>query len=282
MNSMSEILQKKFAQNTQNKPEVKETYESESKEPKFSSYCEICKEPTEKQVWCDMFKYWSAVHVLCKCEKEAISKQRFKSLMSASLLGDRYQNATFESSKNGVNKAFDEAFSRCKKYCEIHGQVYKNGEGIYLYGSPGTGKTHITACMANELMKNGIPVLFTSLFEISKTIKSTFNRNSEQNEQDLINKFSSINFLFFDDLGTEIFTKNQSDSWLNGLLFDLINRRYNAKKPTIFSSNYSLNDLINLRGVMDKTIDRILEMTSGAMMRITGDSWRMKKKEVNF
>ena len=43
--------------------------------------------------------------------------------------------------------------------------------------------------------------------------------------------------------------------WLQTLLFDLINRRYNAKKPTIFSSNYSLNELVNLRGIAERTIE---------------------------
>jgi DNA replication protein DnaC len=60
------------------------------------------------------------------------------------------------------------------------------------------------------------------------------------------------------------------------LLFNLMNKRYNAKNPTIFSSNYSLNELINLRGVADRTVDRITEMTKGAVMRIEGKSWRNK------
>ena len=74
----------------------------------------------------------------------------------------------------------------------------------------------------------------------------------------------------------EAFTKNDRDTWLQTLLFDLINRRYNAKKPTIFSSNYSLNELVNLRGIADRTIDRISEMTSGAVFKFDGESMRSK------
>lgn len=90
----------------------------------------------------------------------------------------------------------------------------------------------LTACMANYLISKCVPVLFTNLFEISKAVKSTFNRESNQTEQDLIQKFSNIEILFFDDLGTEIFTKSSGETWLQGLLFDLINKR--TKKPRYF------------------------------------------------
>lgn len=184
------------------------------------------------------------------------------------------ENITFENTKTGVNPSFDEAFKRCKKYCEIYEKTVENGYGIYLFGDKGVGKTHITACMANFLISKCIPVLFTNLFEISKAVKSTFSRESSQTEQTLIEKFSNVEVLFFDDLGTEIFTKNSGETWLQGLLFDLINKRYNNNKSTIFSSNYSLNSLINERGIADKTVDRISQMTNNAVMKITGKSLR--------
>ena len=202
--------------------------------------------------------------------------RRIEKLKSLSLLGERYKAATFSNSKTGINPSFDIAFNRCKKYCELCEETVKNGCGIYLFGDKGVGKTHLTACMANFLLSKCVPVLFTNLFEISKAVKSTFNRESSQTEQILIQKFSNIDVLFFDDLGTEIFTKTSGETWLQGLLFDLINKRYNNQKATIFSSNYSLNSLINERGIMEKTVDRISEMTNGAVIKITGVSLRGK------
>ena len=222
---------------------------------------------------------------MCKCRQEKEEQEQRKqeqldkmrkieSLKKLSLLGNRYKNVLFENSKTGVNSSFDTAFNRCKKYCEVYEETVKNGYGIYLFGDKGVGKTHLTACIANDLMSKCIPVLFTNLFEISKAVKSTFNQESSQTEQNLIDKFSNVEVLFFDDLGTEIFIKNSGETWLQGLLFDLINNRYNNQKATIFSSNYSLNSLINERGIAEKTIDIISEMTNGAVMKITGKSLR--------
>ena len=130
------------------------------------------------------------------------------------------------------------------------------------------------------MLKKCVPVLLTNLFEISKAIKSTFQNGFHESEQEFFERFEKVSFLIFDDLGVEIFTKNDRDTWLQALLFDLINRRYNAKKPTIFSSNYSLNELVNLRGIADRTVDRISEMTSGAVFKFDGESMRSKFKNI--
>lgn len=276
MNPIVSILTGKSAPNTLN-------------EHKF---CEVCKEPTTKPMEFQGFKFMASVS--CACERKRMAEEaeierkqeklrKIEKLKSLSLLSERYKDVTFENSKTNINPSFDTAFKRCKKYCELYGEVIKNGSGIYLFGDKGTGKTHLTACMANYLLSRCVPVLFTSLFEISKAVRSTFGRESSQTEQKLIENFAQVDVLFFDDLGTEIFTKNSGDTWIQSLLFDLINKRYNAQKSTIFSSNYSLNALINERGIAEKTVDRISEMTNGAVMKITGKSLRGNlKKEILF
>lgn len=270
MTGIEAILRENFAritQNSKNQPEI----------------CPKCHEPTRKSIDYHGEKFF--VPVICKCEKERMEKEeedsknrrkfeRIKSLRSLSLLGAKYENVSFDTSQTGVNPSFDAAFKRCLKYCEVYRQVLEKGMGIYLFGDKGTGKTHLTACMANELLRNCVPVLFTNLFEISKAIKSTFKKDSSVTEKILFDRFLQVDFLFFDDLGTEIFLKNSDDTWLQGLLFELINGRYNANKPTIFSSNYSLNELVNQRGISEQTVDRIAEMTDNAVMKITGKSRR--------
>jgi DNA replication protein DnaC len=180
----------------------------------------------------------------------------------------------FESTQTGMNASFDEAFNRSKGYCDAYRQMLEKGQGIYIYGGFGVGKTHLTACVANELIKNLVPVLFTSLFEISKAVKATFNKNSDETEQSVFEKFSKVDLLIFDDLGKEIFVKNEADTWLQNLLFDLINKRYNELKATIFTSNYSLKELVEKRGLDEGTADRITEMTRNFVLKISEESRR--------
>ena len=224
--------------------------------------------------------------IVCECMKEADRKEKeqeaqkeklskLDKLRGASLLGDRYKDTTFDKTDLDRPGDFQKAFQRCRKYCQIPDQALEHGYGMYIYGDSGTGKTHLTACMCNELMSQMHQCLFTNFFEISKLIRSTWNGNADS--ELVIRRICEVDFLFLDDLGTEMVTKNGEDNWLQGQVFDIINKRYNDKKPTIFSSNYSMNELIADRGLMKKTVDRIGEMST-AMIKLTGESYRRKGK----
>ena len=298
MESIASKYKRKFAQNIQSKnlssEEIIEVLANKNRVQNTQNInqenleiCKICGEATQYLVNIPLMNKRFLAHINCRCERKKLEIQRenelkqeklakIEKLKSLSLISKRYENVSFESTQTGHNASFDKAFERCKRYCENHQKVYENGNGIYLFGSKGSGKTHLTACIANELLKKCVPVLLTNLFEISKAVKSTFQNGFHESEQEFFERFEKVPFLIFDDLGVETFTKNYRDTWLQTLLFDLINRRYNAKKPMIFSSNYSLNDLVNLRGIADRTIDRISEMTSGAVFKFDGESMRSK------
>lgn len=249
-------------------------------------YCKSCN--TARQVIVNLFGKQNIVRCICKCQEEERDKEikrqldidkqmRLNKLKDSSLLGARYKDNTFDKTETGHNSSFDTALARCKRYCDIAQEALDKGYGIYIYGTKGTGKTHITACMAHELISQYKQVLFTNFFEIGKSIKSTF--NGKGNETDLINKIADVDFLFIDDLGTErVVATNGEDLWLQEKIFEVINKRYNNLKPTIFTSNYSLQELIADRGLMDKTVDRIAEMST-AILHIEGDSYRLKGRK---
>lgn len=224
--------------------------------------------------------------IQCKCQKEAEAAEEKKkenerkmrlldSLRKASLLGKRYENANFATTDLNRDESFVKAFYRCNKYCKAVEKVIKQGYGIYLYGnSKGSGKTHLTACICNELISQYHQCLFTNIAEISKLIRSGYNKGEEA-----MDRICEIDFLILDDLGTEKLQKNGEDNWLQEQLFNVINKRYNNRKPTIFSSNYSLNELVD-RGMAERTVDRIAEMST-AILRVEGESYRHKSRTEN-
>jgi DNA replication protein DnaC len=247
-------------------------------------YCTKCH--TRRCTKEPMQPFGKRMPVVCECMKEAERKEeerkaqeeklrKLDRLRGASLLGDRYKDTTFDKTDLERPEDFQRAYQRCRKYCQIPDQALEQGYGLYIYGEGGTGKTHLTAGMCNELVAKMRQCLFTNFFEISKLIRSTWNGNADS--ANVINRICEVDFLFLDDLGTEALTKNGEDNWLQGQVFDIINKRYNNKKPTIFSSNYSLNELITDRGMMKKTVDRIGEMST-AMVKLSGESYRRKNR----
>ena len=118
--------------------------------------------------------------------------------------------------------------------------------------------------MGNELMNNGYTVLYTNFTEIARKMLKSDN---------FINQLSSVNFLFIDDFGTEKVVKGNEDIWLQEKVFEVINKRYIDRKPIIFTSNYSLKELIEDRGIAKRSVDRIMEMCE--VIKLDGQSYRL-------
>nr|DAQ18328.1 MAG TPA: Replicative helicase [Caudoviricetes sp.] len=249
-------------------------------------YCKVCNEPRTVEV-----PVIGIMRCPCSCQqKEYEAKMvagKIEELRKSSLIGSRFAEATFNTTEV-TSKEFGVVYNRCRRYCEVADTVLSRGIGIYLYGEKGRGKTHLTACMANQLIIQLHSVLFTNFSEISQAIRNTFgNRRIEvgvgKTEQELMNKLSEVEFLFIDDFGTEKVAKGNEDLWLQGKVYDIINSRYVNNKPTIFTSNYSLRELVENRGVADKTVDRIMEMTE--IIKLEGVSYRKlihQKRELPF
>ena len=96
-------------------------------------------------------------------------------------------------------------------------------------------------------------------------------------QKDFIKKITTVPVLFIDDFGTEIYKKNSDDNWVQELTYNIINARYNNCLPIIYTSNYSLKECLENRGLANKTIDRIFETT--VQIKLDLPSFRLKEKK---
>ena len=218
----------------------------------------------------------------CNCQLDAIlekereeNKQRLAEVLmelkSKSLLGERYKDSTFESIEI-INEEHQNIVNRLKKYCEGF-KNHNEGLGIYLFGSNGSGKTLLTACMLDKLNSQFIECMFTNVHKIKEELLSS----DPKRQKAFLNKVYSVPVLFIDDFATEVVKKNGEDNWLQDIIYDVINTRYNNMLPIIYTSNYSLKQCLEERGLMQKTIDRIFEST--VQMKLELPSYRLRKKE---
>ena len=262
-----------------------QTYEVKKDETLTSDYhliCNICK--TSRFYQRNNF----VIVGNCKCLAEKAEKIKqeeikrktieakmtaLKKLKDASLLGPRYRNSRFENLDMDRPADFVRTVARCKKYCENWDKVKADGMGMYLYGDVGTGKTELTACIGNYLLDRSVPVLFTNFLEIGKQIKKTITDHS-MTESAFIERLAKVDLLIIDDLGTEIIVKNGERAWIQDKIYDIINKRYINRMPTIFTSNETIPDLVDNCGLMKKTADRIGAMST-AKIELKGVSYRI-------
>lgn len=219
--------------------------------------CKKCKQPR-------MFYFAETGRWLpCACACNGAEDEDKAELIAAnrrqSGIDGRYSRADFEKfDETPENK---EVFEACLRFALRFEKVRKRGMGIYLHGQSGTGKTYLAACIGNMLLESGVEVFFANVNTILSEIRYAYSqRNSEL---PIVQKYMNAEFMIFDDIGTEKYsTRTEAMSFAQDKFFQIIDGRYIRQKPTVFTSNYTLEQLVAERGMLVKTVDRIAEMST--------------------
>ena len=86
----------------------------------------------------------------------------------------------------------DEALVAVGKYLKNSRDVAKRGIGLYLWGSNGTGKSHLMNCAFKELISRGHKVRIYSMDEIVDKFTSSW--YSDEDKKDLNNVLRNIDW----------------------------------------------------------------------------------------
>lgn len=139
----------------------------------------------------------------------------------------------------------------------------ESGKGLFLYGPRGTGKTKLAAIIANERLRQGKPVLFSSVPDLLGDIRASFHRGDTE---EVMQSVKEASFLVLDDLGAERMTE-----WVGEQLFAIVNYRLNERLATAVTSNFSPDEIIGRMATVDRDGHVIDDMQGQRIMsRIYG------------
>jgi len=106
--------------------------------------------------------------------------------------------------------------------------------GLLFIGPCGVGKTHLaTAILAELVTKKRAAGVFYDFRDLIRDIQATFVPDSDVSESDVLRPIFESDVLVLDELGAQ-----RSSTWVEETIFYIINRRYNERRLTIFTSNY--------------------------------------------
>lgn len=150
---------------------------------------------------------------------------------------------------------------------------YKSeSKGVWLSGTFGIGKTYVMGALANELNKKGVGVVLTSTTSLLNEIKESYDFSASYNP---LESTKRAEVLIIDDIGAE-----RLNEWSFTQLYDLIEYRMQQKKPTFFTSNYSIDDYMEIvKGVVSledagRYENRIRTLTIDRDLRMKGENKR--------
>lgn len=219
-------------------------------------YCGSCNTP--KQTVVHLFGRTMKPFCLCKCAAEKRDQEkaewerqqqrlRIESMRRDGFPDAEMQKWTFANDDNKNPKISQIAH----KYVENFDVMRKKGKGLLLFGSVGTGKTFISACIANALIDQGYSCMVTNFARLTNTIQGMF--DGKQDYLDRLNRFS---LLVIDDLGSE-----RDTEFMGEIVQNIIDGRSRAGLPLIITTNLSSEELKNPSDIRRQRIySRLFEL----------------------
>ena len=218
-------------------------------------HCGKCHTPKEM-----MIKILGAdrkVRITCQCQSEALDaemarKKRDERRVRAEETMGVLETmgvvmvpfATFACSDSS-NLKFENIM---RKYADRFDLAVEGNVGLMLCGKPGCGKTFFAQCIANELINRGLMVMYSSIQKLA---------DAPKDEKAFVTRcIASSDLLILDDFGSERDTEYMGERTL-----DIINTRYEAKKPLVITTNMNPNAMATETDVRyARSYQRILEM----------------------
>ena len=203
-----------------------------------------------------------------RIEAAARENKRWRDRIGISEIPDRFLDRTLENyvvTNPGQQRAKDFA----RRYVDDLPQVMRTGRCAIFIGTPGTGKTHLAAAIASESIKKGHTALFVTVLRAIRRVKDTWRKGADETETDVVSAFVYPDLLVLDEIGVQFGTETEQN-----ILSDIINERYEKRRPTIMLSNLSIGGVKEFIG--ERVFERLKE-DGGEYVSFKWESYRSQQ-----
>lgn len=174
---------------------------------------------------------------MCSCYRELRRVLAYRQLSAELPLKD----CTFESfsldyyrEDPAALRQMGSILKSCREYAE---NFRAHSPSLLFWGGTGLGKTHLSLAIANAALGKGFGVVYGTAQRFAVALeRERFSRDGDG--EGTAGDLKDCDLLILDDLGTEF-----SSAYSNAALYDVVNARLMAEKPSIISTNLAVKGL---------------------------------------
>ena len=140
-------------------------------------------------------------------------------------------------------------------------------KSLVMIGNAGTGKTHLACAIIREAGGK-----YRTAPDIVEEMRRAKSFTAAETEADIIKYYGHVSLLVIDEIGRGIAATDEKY-----MLYQILNARYNTRKPTVLISNFTKADFLQYIGVA--AADRLVE--SAEVWELNGESYRRELRAQN-
>ena len=202
--------------------------------------------------------------ISCPCRR----RDRTSRLIAAARIPRRYEKCSFANFVSNPESSQDHALNHAHKFANEYPAVNR---GLLFMGPAGVGKTHLAVSILRELIAKGFAGLFYEFGSLLKEIQDSYNPISKSSELRVLAPVYQADVLVLDELGATVPTE-----WVRDTIYQIINKRYNDNKLTIFTTNYLDKSNELEERITYRLRSRLYEMCTGVV--IDGEDYRRRRR----
>ncbi len=172
----------------------------------------------------------------CQVKKNEDQRKRQSALIQSYYVPRDVLRATFRTI-DVSGRGRQDALEAAGRFVQNYITNPKETDGLYLHGPFGVGKTHIMGAIMNELAERAqVESLMVYTPDFFRELKSSI---QDQTVEEKLSYIRKVPLLILDDIGAETMSPWIRDEVLGSVL----QRRMMDRLPTLFTSNYDLDEL---------------------------------------
>jgi DNA replication protein DnaC len=213
----------------------------------------------------------------CACREQRLRHQLHADMEAnvGRYAPSRFQNLSFDALPlSGIAERHAPAAGVIRRFADRIVENIRRGQGLWLLGNKGTGKTTLAYYVAQQARAGGFSVLTRNTTDLLNELRDSYKIDAQPTTREIINAVTQVDLLHLEDVAVP-----RPNDWVLEQLYTVVNRRYEYNKSLVITSDFPRGAPVNpedlAKHIGERTYSRVMQMVSEPIL-LQGQDYRMQ------